>query len=209
MSADYEVKGVIADSEIEPDRLAGEQALQVVDAVFAQAPGDEREIGQKREARLGRGLREAAAPNADVDPDRIRLEGRLLQVEANAVGELDQIDAKVVDMFVASDRAGRSKIRVGKGRTGEALGRLQRHRSAGFVDAGDDLLGGGGFLCQINIAGHKDIALVDGPPSAEGAQTVIGRDFFERWLEQREIGIRVGEHLVAQQAGDEFGGKFV
>ena len=138
-----EVKGIVADLEIESDGLSGKQALQIVDAVFSKAPGDEREIRQQRKARPGRGLCEATGPNPDIDPDRVCLEVGFFQVEADAVGERDQVDAEVVNVLAVRNGARRPEIGIGKRLAGHALGRLERDRAARLVDTGDNLLGCG------------------------------------------------------------------
>ena len=194
-----EVEGVVADVEIETDSLACEQTLEIIDAVLAEAAADEREIGEEGDAWFGRRFGEPAGACPDVDPDRVRFEVRLLEVETHAVREFDQMDVEIVDVLVARDGAGRPETGVGERFVGGTLGRLDRDRAACLVGSGDDLLGSGGFRGKVDIAGDEDIALVHGPRLAKRAETILNSHFLERRLEQREIGVRVREYLGAQQ----------
>src|SRR5690606_21377792 len=97
--ATAESEGVVTHAETDADVAAGKDAAEVVGGMGAEAAAGEGEVGIDAEAlHVGR-LGQRAGADADRHGDAVGGEVGLLHIEADAVGELDQGEVEILDVF--------------------------------------------------------------------------------------------------------------
>ena len=113
-----EGEGVLADGQRGADVLAGENLLEIVVGVLAEAAAFEDRGGEGIEHRHVLGLGELAGADAGEQADLALFEIGALEVDADLVGEDELGDAEVLDFLAGGDGAGFAEVGVVEGLDG-------------------------------------------------------------------------------------------
>src|SRR3954467_674973 len=144
--------------------MRGEDAMQLVDHVPAEAAIDETPSRQQIEPGLID--READAPGAEPDRDLDLPSGELggLDVEDDAVGELDPSDPEVRDLLGGDHARGLAELAVSE--RADAPIRLDGHgHGAARLVGRQDL---GPRVGELDRTGHEDLRLSPAPELVQG-----------------------------------------
>lgn len=198
-------EGVFLDIEAGADIAAGEDALEFLGAVAADATGGDDGIGEGGEADLVGGCGEAAIADAGGEGDAVLFEIGALEIHGDAVGEGPGGDTETFDFALLIDFSCRAEIGVGELGDFDFLGCLELGSASGgegLAEGGGDVIGG--------LRGGEDEAGFDGfPESGEGGLAVGRGEVLESSAGDFQIGFRGAEDAAGIDGLDRGGGEIV
>ena len=166
--------------------------MQLVDRVPAEAAIDKTPSRQQIEPGLID--RKADAPCAEADRDLDLPSGELggLDVEDDAVGELDPGDPEVRDLLGGDHARGLAELAVGE--RADAPIRLDGHgHGAARLVGRQDL---GPRVGELDRTGHEDLRLSPAPELVQGLVHVGRLEVAGQLIDQRQVRGGGGEHVV-------------